>query len=191
MGSPPKFQGPARLCHPAGMHACVPPTLVVFHPSVRLWLVRRRGSIATPPQIRASTPCGNGGIPYAPANRRFDSGRSGGLRGRYGFRPGPNLRCGRCVPVSHQTTGESSAGAHGLLLHLSPRTPPTDLSAHRAGRIEWRDATWVHHLEVGETAGRELDGSIACPHTKGVPFATRIRPSQLVLRASQPEWSPL
>ena len=124
MGSPPEFQGPTRLCHPAGTHACIPPTLVVFHPSVRLRLVCRRGSVATPAQFRASTPCGNGGISYAPANRRFDSGRSGGLRGRHGFRPGPNLRCGWCVPVSHQTIVESSAGAHGLLLHLSPRTPP-------------------------------------------------------------------
>ena len=98
---------------------------------------------------------------------------------------------GRCVPVSHQTIVESSAGAHGLLLHLSPRTPPTDLSAHRTGCIEWRDAAWVYHLEVGETTGGELDGFVARPHTKSVPFATRVRPSQLVLRASQPEWSPL
>ena len=73
----------------------------------------------------------------------------------------------------------------------------TSFSTYLQGRSHWlthgcwRDAAWVHHLEIGKAIGRKSDGSFARPYKEGMPSAARVRPHQLVLRAPQPGRSPL
>ena len=47
LGTLDDFQRPARLFRPTGAHACVNPTLAIFHPGVRLRSIRGRGPIPT------------------------------------------------------------------------------------------------------------------------------------------------
>ena len=95
------------------------------------------------------------------------------------------------MPIPHQAFSHRRSSAYDVLLHVSPGTSLTGLPASGTRRAEWRDAAWIHHLEVGKAIRRKSDGSFARPHKEGMPSAARARPHQMVLRTPQPGRSPL
>ena len=176
-----ELQRSAGLFRPVGTHACVHATLVILDPGIRLWIIRGRRPVPAPTQW----------IYKATANCRFDAGRGGRLCGRHSSCVGPHLWRYRRMPIPHQASGHRRSSAYDVLLHVSPRTPLIGLPTSGARRVEWRDAAWVHHLEIGKAIGRKSDGAFARPYKEGMPSAARVWPHQLVLSTPQPGRSPL
>ena len=95
------------------------------------------------------------------------------------------------VPIPHQASSHRRSSAYDVLLHVSSGTPLISLPASGARCTKWRDAAWIHHLEVGKAVRRKSDGSSARPHKEGMPSAAVARPHHLVLRTPQPGRSPV
>ena len=128
---------------------------------------------------------GDSRVPNATTDCRPDTGRGGGFCGHHGSCLGPYLRRCRRMQISNQASLRGSPSAHGIFLHIPPRTSFISVPASRACCAEWRDAARIHHFEVRKAVGRKPDGPVARPHKESMPSAARAWPRQLVLRTPQ------
>ena len=110
---------------------------------------------------------GDSRVPNAATDCRPDTGRGGGFCGHHGSCLGPYLRRCRRMQISNQASLHGSPSAHGIFLHIPPRTSFISVPASRACCAEWRDAARAHHFEVRKAVGRKPNGPVstrkACP----------------------------